>query len=431
MMLQVYRDSAYPSLLRTSQSKPSPSPPRRRPTDTPLDMSSEGMARTTREPDASATAEANQPGSTSTITAGTMAPDRMDSSSGDVSDYIDDDLVQLFVAEDDEVDLPLVASPGSSSKLGKRSPGKQEVSIGGKEKEHKSQQNTKRSKTEKMQEKSRREYGFSRMTSKKGRGRESSERSLKSRHHSSQKHERESKKSARRSTDYEEKERGSHPRRDPSSHSPNGKQPSRDDGRRSKRDRGKGKLGSSDHDYRKNKHGKSIKYASSSSPIVISSDSEYDGGDYLHRHYHHHQHHHHHHHKNKKTKHHRISTGHSHRLGKTDRKIPETEVCPTSTKEELLQESRDIEEEITNNKKEILKSSLRKERIELLHRTVHGNALSENGSTGSGGSEDGRQLSKPELESQLTELERDLVKEKQELLKVICRLERQEQSDSD
>jgi len=430
-MQQVYRDSAYPSFPHASPPTPSSPPPRRHPTGTPLNTPNEGVTHTASEPDTiqlSTVIKVNQPGSISMATAGTVPPSssKEDSSVG-VSDS--DDLVQLFT--EDKIDAPTRAATGTASGLGEGSPRKPvKSSIGGKVKNRHDHRSIEYSRTEKLLEKSRRGYG-SRVKDNKGKGCESSEWSPRSCH---QRHEKEKTKTVRKSVDHKERERGSYSRRTSSSRSPKDKQSLRgyhDDsiGRGSNKDRGKGKLGSSECDYRKNKHGKSIKYinsSSSSSPILISSDSEYEG-DHLHRHYHHHQHHHHHHHKLKKNRHHKKSHSHNHR--DLDRKMPETDPLPT--KEELLQESKAIEEEISNSKKEILKSSLRKERIELLHRTVHGNALSGIGLTGSSGSREGKQLSKLELESQLTELERDIVKEKQELLKVMCRLEKQEHSDSD
>ncbi len=192
-----------------------------------------------------------------------------------------------------------------------------------------------------------------------------------------------------------------------------------------KRDKGKGKLGSSLKDDHKKKTAKSYKQHS---PIIIGSDSESEKQH--HHHYHHHTHKHKHKHKHKRDRHKektkKYEQKYSSRSGKAH---------STASRELLLKESRVIEEEIEKSKREILKSSLRKERMELLHNCLHGQLSPgrELCGVGQGGSAEGEvvEMSEHKLEAQLADIEKNIVKEKQQLLKVMSSLEHIQQQQSD
>ena len=91
------------------------------------------------------------------------------------------------------------------------------------------------------------------------------------------------------------------------------------------------------------------------------------------------------------------------------------------TQEDLVNETHAIEEEIRSGKREILKSSLRKERIELLHRNVHGTSMGDEIGGGEGGGAD-MCLDKV-LRARLAELDEEIIKEKRQLLLVMKRME--------
>ena len=85
-------------------------------------------------------------------------------------------------------------------------------------------------------------------------------------------------------------------------------------------------------------------------------------------------------------------------------------------KDSLAQEAKDIEEKIRSSKRELLKSMLKKERIELLHRNLHRKPASGVQGSEAGGSE-------RKLQEELVQLEEDIVMEKRRLLKVVKRME--------
>lgn len=101
------------------------------------------------------------------------------------------------------------------------------------------------------------------------------------------------------------------------------------------------------------------------------------------------------------------------------------------TSEQLIQEAIDIEEEIRANKREILKSALKKERIELLHRNMHGSSLQgkEGGASGRGVA-DKHACTDVMLLDELGELNEEIRSKKKQLLSVVKRME-DEQADSD
>lgn len=96
------------------------------------------------------------------------------------------------------------------------------------------------------------------------------------------------------------------------------------------------------------------------------------------------------------------------------------------TREDLLNETHAIEKEIRRGKHEILKISLRKERIELLHRNIHGTTLGHEveglgaGVAGGGGA---GMCSDEVLRARLAELDEEIISEKQKLLRVTRRME--------
>ena len=197
---------------------------------------------------------------------------------------------------------------------------------------------------------------------------------------------------------------------------------SRTSGHKSKVDRGKVRFGSSKDEYKRKKVVKSG---------TASSDSEFES-DRCHHHYHHHHHHHHHnhhkHHKHKKEKHKKKKSKRDYDKGLDVEKGKPAKVDHSqSSRQDLLQESLAIEEEIARSKREILKSSLRKERIELLHKNMHGKSMGgEEGSKNDAGERSRNTLSKNELQAQLVGLEKDIVTEKQKLLRVLTRLEQRQ-----
>jgi hypothetical protein len=83
----------------------------------------------------------------------------------------------------------------------------------------------------------------------------------------------------------------------------------------------------------------------------------------------------------------------------------------------LMLEAKAIEEEIRSNKSKLLKSVLKKERIELLHRSLHGKPVSQD-----------ERVSKKggvveTLQDELMQLNEEIVSEKRRLLKVVKRME--------
>lgn len=99
------------------------------------------------------------------------------------------------------------------------------------------------------------------------------------------------------------------------------------------------------------------------------------------------------------------------------------------TRDDLLKETHAIEEEIRSNKRAILKSSLRKERIELLHKNMHGTSLgSGGGGRGEGGGGAAGASSDEELQAKLVELDREILSGKQQLLMVMKRMEQNSDS---
>lgn len=110
----------------------------------------------------------------------------------------------------------------------------------------------------------------------------------------------------------------------------------------------------------------------------------------------------------------------------------EMEKAPTSAAgdEQLMQEAKDLEMEIRASKHKILRSSLMKERIELLHRNMHGKPI-HGGSreVGVAGEERGvasgdqAHTSQLLLEKELVQLNKELRTEKRRLLKVVKHME--------
>ena len=100
------------------------------------------------------------------------------------------------------------------------------------------------------------------------------------------------------------------------------------------------------------------------------------------------------------------------------------------TQENLVCETQAIEKEISNGKEKILKSLLRKERMELLHKNTHdttlgsgdGNAPSEGVASGSGIFTD------EVLRAQLAELDEEIICEKRKLLCVLKKIEMEKRS---
>lgn len=100
-----------------------------------------------------------------------------------------------------------------------------------------------------------------------------------------------------------------------------------------------------------------------------------------------------------------------------------------SSSEQLLQQAEAIEEEIQANKRVILKSALKRERIQLLHRNLHGSQDSGGGGGGgvagqggvaSGGSTDPDRMM---LEEELTHLNQEIKSKKRKLLRVVKSME--------
>ena len=107
-----------------------------------------------------------------------------------------------------------------------------------------------------------------------------------------------------------------------------------------------------------------------------------------------------------------------------------------SNRQLLLEEARALDEEILTNKKEILKSALKKERIELLHRNMHGSALKgkeegEGAGLGERGVVGGRDCTNEMLRDELDQLNEEIRSSKKQLLSVVKRMEEEEQMDSD
>lgn len=94
----------------------------------------------------------------------------------------------------------------------------------------------------------------------------------------------------------------------------------------------------------------------------------------------------------------------------------------------LRQEANAIDEEIRSSKRQLLKSVLRKERIELLHRNLHGKPVAR-GLSKKGFVVGGAGCSDRRLQDELVQLNEDIVSEKRRLLKVVKRME-EEKADS-
>ena len=99
---------------------------------------------------------------------------------------------------------------------------------------------------------------------------------------------------------------------------------------------------------------------------------------------------------------------------------------------QLMEELECVDEKLKDNKKQLLKSLLRKERIQLLHRSLHGESLGEEegGCEGGEGGEGGEQH-RGRLEVELASLNRAIASEKTQLLHVMMRMEDQLAEDSD
>lgn len=98
------------------------------------------------------------------------------------------------------------------------------------------------------------------------------------------------------------------------------------------------------------------------------------------------------------------------------------------TKEQLMQEAKAIEDEIRSSKQMILKSALKRERIELLHRNMHGPSISQGDEGGVGVPKEGGVVcdyacTDGMLQDELTELNNEIASKKRRLLKVVKHME--------
>lgn len=130
-------------------------------------------------------------------------------------------------------------------------------------------------------------------------------------------------------------------------------------------------------------------------------------------------------------KHHK-SREHRRHQEEKDRKFKDNDASPHSsqvsetiaeTSEQLIQEARAIEEEIRASKREILKSAIKKERIELLHRNMHGSSLQGREGVANGRGVTDETETDVMLWGELDQLNKEIRSKKKQLLSVVKHME--------